>query len=220
MDEDPTLIDAEWLVNRIAHALKNPVFAMSLQVEALALACDDPATATVLSQLDNMNALLEDMLLYGRPARPEPERVRVAPFLEAIVREYSQGSHLPAADLRLLVEPPGLIATWDAAHVRTVLGKVLSNAVEHTPEPHEIVFRASLEGASVLLTVSDNGEGMDGEMLEKAFLPFHPQHGGRPGLGLAISRKLVRAMGGSIGIESRLGQGTTVHIRLPVEAAA
>ncbi len=220
MDDAPTLLDAEWLVNRIAHALRNPIFAMTLQAETLALQCDDPATRTMLGQLEQMTAIVEDMLLYGRPAQPEPRRLSVEPLFNAIVMEYRQGVRSDPAEVRLHVEPPGLVATWDAEFVKIAVQKVLSNAVEHTPAPHEIMLEVGLEGSEVHVTVADHGEGMDGELVEKAFLPFHPQHSGRPGLGLAIAQKLLRALGGSISIESQINQGTSVHIRLPVESRA
>ena len=70
----------------------------------------------------------------------------------------------------------------------------------------------------VEFTVTDRGAGIPPEILEKALLPFFPQHSGRPGLGLAIADKFARFFGGRIEIESVPGSGTTVRCILPMLA--
>lgn len=220
MEQAPKAPDAEWLVNRIAHALRNSVFAMTLQAETLALQCDDPAASTLIAQLDHVGKLVEDMLLYGRPTRPRPRRLSLGALFDSLAADGRQGLYGEPAAVQLEIEAPGFVVAWDADMVRAALEKVLINAVEHTPAPHEILLRVDLRGAWVHVDVVDHGEGMVADLVETAFLPFHPQHSGRAGLGLAIAHKLLRALGGSISIESQIGRGTSVHIRLPVESRA
>ncbi len=220
MEEAPKTPDAEWLVNRIAHALRNSVFAMTLQAETLALQCDDPAASTLLAQLEHVGRLVEDMLLYGRPAQPQPRRLSLGALFNSLAADGRQGSYREPAAVQLEIEAPGYVVNWDADIVRAALEKILINAVEHTPAPHEILLRVGLRGAWVHVDVVDHGEGMTSDLVETAFLPFHPQHSGRAGLGLAIAHKLLRESGGSISIESQPGRGTAVHIRLPLESPA
>ena len=94
---------------------------------------------------------------------------------------------------------------------------MLDNAVQHTEAPHEIRISALADpDGTVTITVSDQGAGIAPEILERALLPFFPQHSGRPGLGLAIAEKFARFLGGRIEIESVQGAGTVARCVLPL----
>ena len=216
-EEGSPPLDAEWLVNQVAHALRNPIFAVTLQAESLALEYDDPAILDILRQLQGLGHIVEDMLLFGRPVSPDPRTFEARRFLESVAAEHRAGNRYGAAEISLQMAEPELAVRWDEALVRTVLDKVLSNAMQHTEAPHRIGIEVTVEGPSVRIVVSDDGDGIDPELMERIFLPFQPQHHGRPGLGLAIARKLCQAMGGSITLSSTPGRGTTVTIVLPRE---
>jgi signal transduction histidine kinase len=115
----------------------------------------------------------------------------------------------------------------DATRVRQVVLNLLSNACKFT-ENGEVILKAArdpVEGADWLtLTVTDTGIGMTPEEIERMFEEFAQadssmtrKYGGT-GLGLAISRRLCRMMGGDIALSSRLGEGTTCTVRLPMVA--
>ncbi len=122
----------------------------------------------------------------------------------------------------------------DVGRLRQILLNLASNAVKFT-EHGEVVIRASLgtplgdeeTGAvSVRLEVLDTGIGIAPTAVERLFEPFSQadasttrRYGGT-GLGLAICRRLVEAMGGSIGVDSRLGHGSTFWLELPLERAS
>ena len=116
----------------------------------------------------------------------------------------------------------------DQTAFRQILVNLLSNAVKFTPEGGEIGLEVSLERRGdpsrdiVLLTVSDNGAGIPEEDIERILTPFaqvrqidHTGQGGT-GLGLSIVNSLVYLHDGTLLIESELGAGTRVHVRLPL----
>ncbi|MEE8569091.1 MAG: ATP-binding protein, partial [Anaerolineales bacterium] len=117
------------------------------------------------------------------------------------------------------------VMTADLTKVRQTLFNLLSNACKFT-EKGTIsldVTRESEDGADwVTLSVRDTGIGMSAEQMGKLFQAFKQADGsttrkfGGTGLGLAISKRFCRMMGGDIDVESELGVGTTVAIRLPV----
>jgi signal transduction histidine kinase len=224
-DHDDTIsADREWLVNQIAHALRNPIFAATVQAEALQLRAGDPAavikTADNLhGQLLRLSAGIDEMLLYGRPVRLSFAEVDVAEIVESLASRYAIGDRVDPASVTTNAVDPMLSGWWDRNAVIVILERLLDNAVQHTPEPHEISLTAAATGGdNVAFTVSDRGDGIEPEILEQALLPFYPQHRGRPGLGLAVADKFADCLGGRIELESTPGEGTTAQCVLPLRA--
>ncbi len=102
-----------------------------------------------------------------------------------------------------------------------VLENLVSNALCYTPEGGEITLSARADASTVKLQVQDNGTGIAPEDLPLVFDRFYradesrQRNGTESGLGLAIAKSIVEAHGGSISVESILGQGTTFTIMLP-----
>ncbi|MEE4273673.1 MAG: HAMP domain-containing sensor histidine kinase [Thermoanaerobaculales bacterium] len=216
--------DREWLVNQIAHALRNPLFAASVQTESLLLRIDDPDAVRTTGgklhrQLQRLSRTIDEMLLLGRPYRATPEAVAVADLFTALIQRYECDDRRGPARLTTEVMPPELEGWWDRAAVTLILERFIDNAVQHTPAPHEIRLSAeAVNDDEVALSTIDRGEGIPPDILEQALLPFFPQHSGRPGLGLAVADKLARVIGGRIEIESVPGEGTTARCVLPIRS--
>jgi PAS domain S-box-containing protein len=112
----------------------------------------------------------------------------------------------------------GVVAHADGRQLNQVLLNLLSNAIRHTPAAGLVTMSARRSGNQVEITVADNGEGIARADLPRLFEEFFQagnHAAGGIGLGLAISRRLVQMMGGSIGVESELGQGSDFTVRLP-----
>ncbi len=217
--------DSEWLVNQIAHALRNPIFAATVQAEALALKARPSdelsrSAAMVQGQLKRLTDDIEEMLLLGRPAHPNPRATDVAAVARTVAESFRRGLGDDAATVELR-GAASLPINSDPDAIRIILERLLRNAVQHTAPPHavELEVAATADGATTV-SVRDQGNGIAPELLEKVFLPFFPQHRGRPGLGLAVAAKLAHALGGSIEIESEPGVGTTARLMLPPTAPA
>jgi signal transduction histidine kinase len=215
-------VDMEWLVNQIGHALRNPIFAATVQLDAISLRCsDDPDLSKYInhlsSQLRRLDAMVEQMLQYGRPAQINCERLAVGELVRSVVTPYTSGDD--AALIEVRVEPLDLVVSTDANALRTVLSSLLDNAVQHTSPPHEIELEVTeLDDDTVTIRVVDHGVGISPDIMPRVFVPFFPQHRGRCGLGLAIARKLAQALGGHIALSSQEGQGTEATVTLPMSA--
>lgn len=105
----------------------------------------------------------------------------------------------------------------DPVALRQVLGNLVDNACKYTPAGGDLVIRLRQEQQQIWIEVRDTGVGIDAETLAQIFTPFFRGTHDRPGqgLGLGISRDLIRQMGGEIEVDSELGQGSMFRVRLP-----
>jgi CheY-like chemotaxis protein/two-component sensor histidine kinase len=107
-------------------------------------------------------------------------------------------------------------AAGSAAELREVLVNLIFNAVDAMPEGGRIVLHTHEHDGRVIITVSDNGTGMSESVRSRIFEPFFTTKGARGnGLGLSASYGIISRLGGSITVDSALGQGTTFTIELP-----
>lgn len=112
--------------------------------------------------------------------------------------------------------------TWvrgNPEHVRLVCGVLIGNALEYSPEGREVSITTAVDAQEVTLSVTDHGRGIDAKILPRIFDGFETEdidnHGGGPGLDLALSRAVVQYHGGHIDVESQPGLRTTFTIALP-----
>jgi two-component system sensor histidine kinase BarA len=117
----------------------------------------------------------------------------------------------------------------DPGKVRQIVYNLLSNAIKFTPEGGKVTLDARTEGRNVVISVADTGIGIAEEDRDKIFEKFRQavqpgqpdsvltrEHQGT-GLGLSIVRELAKLLGGDVALESRLGQGSTFTVRLPMQ---
>jgi len=126
-------------------------------------------------------------------------------------------------ELRMDLPDTPLTIFTDQRRLEQVVLNLLNNAVKFTEKGHvDIICRK--DNGQVLLQFSDTGIGMRQEEIPHLFQPFHQLDTGLArkregtGLGLSICKKIIKMMGGSIEVESRLGQGSTFFVRLPLQA--
>ncbi|WP_167857553.1 sensor histidine kinase [Candidatus Chloroploca mongolica] len=178
----------------------------------------------VLTESDHMARLVDDLLVLSRldsgklPLNIAP--VDLPPLLGEIQRQIARlGSE------RGLAVQAGSVqgrVNADPDRLHQVLLILLDNALRHTPAGGTITLAAEPQGSSICVTVRDTGNGIAPTDLPHIFERFYRadqargRTEGNAGLGLAIAKALIEAMGGSIGATSTLGQGTDVWVRLPV----
>jgi PAS domain S-box-containing protein len=118
------------------------------------------------------------------------------------------------------VRPTGL---WDAARLRRVLDNLVDNAVKFSPDGGEITLKIGASDGSASVAVTDHGIGVAPGELELIFSPMYRGRNARgtvgTGLGLSGSRRLIRQMGGSVSVKSRLGEGSTFTVLLPLSSS-
>lgn len=172
----------------------------------------------IVEQAQRISDIISDLMEYARPRRPQPAALDVRELLESAAAAFSASGHPQAAAARVDIEiGQDAPAAWaDGEQVRKALVELIANAAAAAPR---VWLRAEADpaGLAVLLTVRDNGPGMDADVAARACTPFFSAQpaGRRRGMGLPKAKRYVESNGGRLRISSRPREGTTVSIQLP-----
>jgi signal transduction histidine kinase len=108
----------------------------------------------------------------------------------------------------------------DANQLKQAFLNVINNAIQSMPDGGRIEISTEQAGHMIVVRVSDNGPGIPKEIMSKLFVPFFTTRKAGSGLGMAVTRRIVENHGGSIGVDSTQGEGTTVRISIPIVRSA
>jgi len=218
-----------------SHELRAPLQVITLALQRLGGGALDDAQRHVwrLAQ-DASEALLlliDDVLDLARlesgRLRLQPVPVVLASLLKQIVEQHQLAAERGGLRLQLTLAP-GLPArlSLDALRLRQLLANLLGNAIKYTAAG-QVMLQAAVVDGGLQLTVRDTGIGIAADRQHALFEPFETLHSPgqavpdrSTGLGLAICKRLVDAMGGQIGLVSEPGLGTRVRVWLPLTPVA
>jgi len=231
---DKNRMQSEFLFT-LAHELRNPLAPIRTGLELMRIA-PNAATATRVQaimrrQVDHMAHLVDDLLDMARLSEGKVELRREPVALDALVNEavdismplvdagrHTLSRHLPAEPVTLQIDRHRMVQ---------VLSNLLNNAAKYSPPGSAIDIAAHIDGASIVLAVTDNGIGIDGSVLPLVFDMYaqaQQSNGtaqGGLGVGLNLVRRLVELHGGSVQADSAgLGQGSRFTVTLPLGAAS
>jgi signal transduction histidine kinase len=150
--------------------------------------------------------------------------VDIAATVEAVIEGLQDRIAEARIKLEKHIAPNAGTFVADEKRIRQILFNLLANAIGFSPEGGRVVIGATRDRDSIVFTVADEGPGIPGDFIERAFEPFASQSRGSArggvGLGLSIVKNFVRLHGGTVKIESEEGRGSVVICRLPVLPAA
>lgn len=217
----------------LSHELRNPLAPVLSTLELLRVRRDPNEEEAVIisgaeTRLHMMGRLLDDLLDFSRVSEKRLKLQKEHLSLRAIAERSLESARpliekykhkiditLPTTDATLYADP---------IRIEQVLVNVLNNAAKYTPEEGKIEFRAETYGDKAIITIRDNGTGIDQKMLERIFEPFmqvsHTKYGtSGVGVGLALAKQLVELHSGKISaLSAGLGRGSTFVIEFPVVA--
>ncbi len=216
----------------MSHDLRTPLNAIGGYSELLALGVRGPVNEAQLADLDRIRRnqrhllnLVNDVLSFARLETGEiPLNITsfnlsrtIGPLRAVIETQAAKRS------IEYKFEPcdDAIMASADTERVEQVLINLLGNAVKFTPDGGTLTMRCGVRGTMGVVDVEDSGIGIGPEKLSLIFDPFVQVDANRGkrdgvGLGLAISRKLARAMGGDVTVRSVPGKGSTFSLLLPL----
>jgi signal transduction histidine kinase len=215
----------------LAHELRNPLAPISAAAQLLKLVHLDEArvkqTSDIIArQVDHMTSLVDDLLDVSRVTRGlvtlDMKPLDMKRIVSDAVEQVSpliktRGHHL---SVQLPTEPAGVMG--DQKRLVQVIANLLNNSAKYTPEGGNIVLSVELRQRQVVLSVADDGIGMEPELVSRVFDLFaqaertSDRSQGGLGLGLALVKSLIGLHGGSVQAYSKgAGAGSTFTVRLP-----
>ncbi len=202
----------------IAHEVRNPLTSIkgyaSLLEKKLQGRPEAKYIIPIRSEADRLEALVKDLLTFGRPSPMQPVEFDLHGFFASLGELMSQQFEDGHATLDLQV--PALTVTWDARQSEQLFMNLFQNAVQavHDKNGGVVTVAARLEGDRVIVEIRDTGVGIREEDKPKMFTPFFTTKEHGTGLGLAISQKIASLHNGVITYESTEGQGTTFTVNM------
>ncbi|MGC4089848.1 MAG: ATP-binding protein [Polyangiaceae bacterium] len=220
-------------VANVSHELRTPVASICSAAETLLRgALDDAGAAKNFVGIIERNSLrmrrlVEDLLdlsrIESKEYKLDRQRLDVDSVVErclSLLRDKAKQGRV-RTDVELDEDLPQVFA--DARALEQVLVNLVENSIKYCPPGSRVVVRAKLEGKHLVrFTVQDTGPGIAEVDLPRLFERFYRVDAGRSrdmggtGLGLSIVKHLVEAMGGSVGVESRIGFGSSFWFTTPV----
>jgi signal transduction histidine kinase len=215
-------IEREFVANA-SHELRTPLATITGAVEILQSgakeipAARDRFLGHIQREVDRLSKLVRALLVLAR-AQAKAEAPRLAPVeLWPLLDEVARVVEGPPGVEIVVACPPALAVQADSDLLLEIVANLTANAASHTTEGR-IALSAAAAERSVVIEVQDTGSGIAAADQEHLFERFY-RPGGRDtsrfGLGLAIVREAVVALGGEISLESAKGRGTTVRVTLP-----
>lgn len=213
----------------VSHELRTPLAVMQGNVDLLARWGGEDETvrqdciAALGRQTDYMGKLVENLLFLARCDNSKQTMNPTAFSVKEIFNELLEEQSLVDDDhvYQMHVTQPDLILTADRAMIKQLLRTLIDNSVKYTPVNGHICLMCTQRESDIVLTVSDDGKGMDEDHLAHIFERFYridqarARATGGMGLGLSIASAIVTAHAGSINAESAVDKGTKVTIVLP-----
>lgn len=213
-------------VGNVSHELRTPLTVVRGYLETLqdisnGSALQMKAYDQMSEQVMRMQSLADDLITLSQleeDLEPPTEPFDVVPLLEIIVGEaeaLSEGQHVIA------FEAQPVMVTANQKTIRGALGNIIFNAVKHNPNGAKINIRIIDEAEGTTISVADDGIGIDPMEIPRLTERFYRGDGSRnsqtggSGLGLAIVKHAITQAGGTLTINSRLGQGAQFHVWLP-----
>ncbi|HEY2126536.1 MAG TPA: ATP-binding protein [Streptosporangiaceae bacterium] len=218
-------------VANVSHELKTPVGALALLAETVEDAADDPDAVRrfagrMRQEASRLTKLAQDLITLSRIQAAEPIPDPIPVDLSIVVAEALDRCRMKASAHGIDLEArgdPGLVVLGDEDLLVNALRNLLENAVAYSPEQTRVVVSTTRVADDLAeISVADQGIGIPQRDIERIFERFYrvdparSRATGGTGLGLAIVKHVTAAHGGKVTVWSKVGEGSTFTLRLPI----
>jgi signal transduction histidine kinase len=220
------------LLANLVHEVGRPLGALQAAIHALQHgALEDPVLRQDIlqgmdDQIERLKPLLDNLaslyVLSGQPVELQPEQVNLGDWLREILVTWQAVAQDSGLRWQSNLPDDLPVVSLDPNRMAQVIGNLIANAIQYTPEGGHILVAAGSDTRQVWISVEDTGIGITPEERQKIFEPLYrgPRARRFPqgmGLGLSIANDLVRLHGGDLQVSSEEGRGSLFTVVLPLE---
>jgi signal transduction histidine kinase len=209
----------------IGHDIRNPLQAivselyLAKQAVSVSPHIADKASALesislIEEQTDYISKIVSDLQDFARPLKPEYSDVNLPQLVTSVFQTIKVPDNIM---LKINVEGLPKIET-DPTLIKRILTNLINNAIQAMPKGGNLELMACIKEGKAVITVGDTGQGIPEEIKPKLFTPLVTSKAKGQGLGLAVVKRIVEALNGSITFESEEDKGTKFIIKLPIES--
>lgn len=215
------------MARQVAHEIKNPLTPMKLSIQYLQRAIQNnqpnvkdlttSVASTLIEQIDHLSKIAADFSQFANIGNNRLETIDLHDVIGSLLDLYSTNPKVKV-DWRSL--PQELTMQVDKTHMNRLFTNLLTNALDACSERSQclVTIAERLTGDDVVVSITDNGDGIPAEMRSKIFTPNFTTKTSGTGLGLAMCKGIVEQTGGRIWFETKLGEGTTFFVQLPLKS--
>ena len=213
------------MARQVAHEIKNPLTPMKLNLQYLQMAIDTNSpdvknislyvAGILLEQIEHLSQIAGDFAQFAKIGSTKSQIFDVNRTLENVVTLYSTNDEI---NIEANLYSNEILIEADKTQVNRLFTNLLQNAVQAVPDHREtmIKIKSELHDQKVLISIRDNGNGIQAVMFNKIFTPNFTTKTSGTGLGLAMCKGIVEKLNGKIWFETKEGEWTIFYVELPV----
>jgi len=211
------------IAKQIAHEINNPLTPMKLTLQRMELAQakgtlnkedTEKSLSTLLTQVEILNQIASSFSAFARMPAPVLQKMDIASVLQRVVDLHA---NYASATIRL-GSSQSIAINGDEQLLTRVFSNIVLNALQSVEEGRnvDIEITTKVEQNFCLVSITDNGSGIEQSLKEKVFLPHFSTKKTGSGIGLAIAKQGIELSGGEIWFDSESGRGTIFYVKLPL----
>ncbi|WP_410513002.1 ATP-binding protein [Paenibacillus sp. BR2-3] len=206
----------------VAHEIRNPLTTLRgfLQLQQEKKLLIPLHIDLMLSELERINLIVSEFLILAKPQAVHFQQKDVHYILTDVISLLDSQAHLCGIQFESKFSDKPATVHCEENQLKQVFINIVKNAIEAMPAGGTITIEQSLDQESVVIVIADEGEGIPEEMLPKLGEPFFTNKETGTGLGLMISQRIIQAHKGSLEIQSEVGRGTVITIKMPFAGEA
>jgi len=215
------------LLASISHEVKNPLAAISIHVQLLEKMLignkdffnekSKKHFNVIKEEIERLNKIVVDFLFTVRPIKFEIASVNINALFNSLIDTFSEEFNSYNIKIILELQESMPLLQGDERFLRQAIMNIMINAKEAMAKKGgQLRIRGHVKDESLILEISDSGDGIPKSLLNKIFEPYFSTKDGGSGLGLTLTYKVITEHGGSITLHSKKDVGTTFKIMLPI----
>jgi len=204
----------------VAHEVKNPLAGIRGSLQVIGGRMAEPSRDRlvmhdIITRLDSLNSIVDDLLVFARPREPKLAPVTVEQLLHNTASLLKKDPAHSGTQVEIHSSP--VVIQADAGQLQVVLVNLLLNASQASGNEGQVRVDVTSSDGMCRIAIADNGPGIAADVRERIFEPFFTTKHRGTGLGLPTAKRVIERHRGSIDIECPLSGGTIVTVALPLD---